>query len=164
MQQKYSETSRLAGIANEYHRLRNFLMATLGLLFLQFLLGMWANLFAVFPSYSQPLGQGLVVGLAILQSGLPVVIIHAINGLLILAFMIVNLIFARRTKRKALSYLGIISLLSLIIAVYSGYHFVQSGWVNNIYSYSMATGFIVAMLSTFFSLLISYKYSFTLAH
>jgi hypothetical protein len=122
----------------------------LGLLFFQFVLGMWANLFATFPAPPSHPQQGFAVAQQILNSGLPVVIIHAINGIIMLGISTLSAVRGRETRHKNIFAISLIGLLAVAVSVCSGYHFVYSGWVDNVYSYSMSLGFIVAFVSNFF--------------
>lgn len=124
-----------------------FVELILGLLVAQYLLGMWANLFANFPPPPAVETQGFAVAQQILHSGLPLVIVHAVNGLLMLGISGFLVYLGKRTGDKKLLVTSIAGMVSFVVAVYSGYHFVFSGWSDNVYSYAMSLGFLSALIA-----------------
>lgn len=142
---------------NRVHQYSIVLGVLLGLLFFQFVLGMFANLFSNFPSPPAHPQQGFAVARQILQSGLPVVIIHALNGIVLLALSAIAVALAERIHHRSLLGLSLVGLFAIIVSVYSGYHFVYSGWVDNLYSYTMSLGFITTFAANFAALSIVFR-------
>ncbi len=138
--------------AKRLRSLRVALNAIIGLLFLQFLMGMWANLFASFPSPGPSPGQGFGVVSLIMSSRMSVLMVHAVTGLVILALSIAAVALTRGQKQKNLVLFGMLGLVSVLVAVYSGYYFVYSGYTSGVYSFVMAAGFICAIMCYFFDL------------
>jgi hypothetical protein len=108
------------------------------LLALQFVLGIWVNLFGRFPATSN-------VGTAVSYGGDPVLTVHYVLalGLVVLGVVLVRVGFAAGAPRRV-GWMALGGLLSLLVAVESGVQFVLSGFSNNVASFGMAMGFIVA--------------------
>ncbi|HEY2004139.1 MAG TPA: hypothetical protein VGH44_03395 [Candidatus Saccharimonadia bacterium] len=104
-----------------------------GLLVVQFILGMSANLFQTIPD-DMPWRVFHEVG---------PIILHALNGLVIVVLAVWLRILAGRQDR----YVGPVALggTAVAIAFVCGVIFVNLGQ-NDIYSFAMALGFIVALL------------------
>lgn len=138
--------------------LRGIVAVVLFLLFAQFLLGMWLNLFAAFPtapsSASSMLGaMGSMMGLGF-SGGVPALMIHMMTGFLLLVLSVVVVALAaasspRRSWVVALSGLGFVSVLAAGIA---GLDFMVSSFQDNFYSYAMAISFVSAFSSYFLML------------
>jgi hypothetical protein len=114
------------------------------LLFFQLLLGMWANLFASFPSPVQsvnPIDQIFTGGPALL-------VLHVIVGLILGILSIVGIIGAAYTKNARLIALAACALLSVLAAGESGIEFVLGGYQEDVYSYTMTVGY-AALLATY---------------
>jgi hypothetical protein len=119
-------------------------------LFLQFLLGMYINLFVVIPVMSPSFMMGYGP-----YGGFPIVMAHMFLGILI-GFISLGILFLSigSGKRNVLiSALGL--FLSVLLAGIDGLFFLFDGQ-NNINSYLMSTGFILAMF--FAILLLTYTY------
>jgi len=132
-------------------------------LFLQFLVGMWLNLFATFPQLAGSSGNimfGAMMGSMMsfmLSGGMSVLMVHMMMGLVILALAVVLLaIFATSfssEKKTSFVLLGVAGLGSIIFAGISGLYFMYSGFGNDVYSYLMSVGFILAFMAYFAELL-----------
>ena len=68
----------------------------------------------------------------IMSSGMPVLIAHAAIGLVILALSIAAIALTRGQKQKNLVLFGVLGLVSALVAVYSGYYFVYSGYTSDV--------------------------------
>ncbi len=117
-------------LKNDNKRLAQVLV---GLLTLQFILGMLANLFVTIPKV-QPYDVWHYVG---------PVSLHSFNALFLIIFSAIFLI--RAIKDKSSRVIGIISLVCILLASYSGITFVLTGQMN-IYSFMMSMGFIIVFL------------------
>ncbi len=115
------------------------LRLTVGLLALQFLLGIWVALFGKFPDT-----HDLMTALA--YSGDPVLTAHYALAfvLLLLAILLAYVSFAKG-EPKRLRVLTLAGLLSVLVALEAGVQFVLSGFANNDWSFVMAVGFIASM-------------------
>lgn len=120
--------------------------AVLGALLLQFLMGTWLNLFAAFPpelgSYSGMIGMMSFM----FSGGMPVLMVHMMMGYLLLLLSMVVLVASIQTGDARTVFLGAVGLASVLLASVSGLDFMFSGFQNNIYSYLMAVGFVVAFM------------------
>lgn len=105
-----------------------------GLLALQFILGMLANLFASIPSY-QPWRVFHYVG--------PIAL-HTFNGLCLLILACIFLRNALKTYQSIRQAVG--GLICIVVAFASGTIFVNAGQ-NNVFSFIMALGFLGALLA-----------------
>jgi len=144
-------------------RVRAVVVVILLTLFLQFLLGMWLNLFATFPQLAGSSGNimfGEMMGSMMsfmLSGGMSVLMVHMMMGLVILALAVVSLAIIATSfsseKKKSSVLLGLAGLGSIIFAGISGLYFMYSGFSNDVYSYLMAVGFILAFMAYFAELL-----------
>lgn len=111
----------------------------LGFLIVEFLFGMFANLFIQFPNTSN---KEILWTFA--KNQFPVVM-HMIIGALLIIGGIVLLIRTIRKKNKQLIISASVGLIALLAASFTGAQFVstQQDW----YSYTMAVMFIIAIIS-----------------
>lgn len=108
------------------------------LLSLEFVLGIWVNLFGSFPSTRD-------LGTAWAYAGDPVLTAHYVLAVLLLVLGAVIVTVAVRTGARAgLRWMAVLGLLSIAWASAAGMEFVRSGFTNNEDSFSMALAFIVA--------------------
>jgi hypothetical protein len=106
----------------------------LGLLGVEFLLGMFLNLFVSIPTSDPFSGSGL------LPLGL-----HMTNAFLLLAVSVAMIFVARsQGDRKSVAISGL-TALTLFVAISAGFNFIFGGQ-GNVASYVMATGFLFAVL------------------
>ncbi|MHB8566140.1 MAG: hypothetical protein ACYC7D_10935 [Nitrososphaerales archaeon] len=148
-------------VANKVSLVRLTLSITLAVLFLQFLMGMWLNLFASFPT-SASLSSGMMGMIStsmssMMSGGMSLLMLHMLSGYLlgILALIVLAVsIYSKKTMFVALSILG---LGSIALAGISGLSFMFSGFQDNLVSYLMSLGFISAFMIYFIELYISAK-------
>jgi hypothetical protein len=113
------------------------LRAVVILLSLQFVLGIWVNLFGTFPPTDN-------LGTALSYPGDPVLTSHyALAVVLVILGIVVVVVAFRPGVRTSLRWIVILGLLSIVWASASGVEFVLSGFSNNADSFSMAVAFIV---------------------
>jgi len=126
--------------------------ATVGALVLQFILGMYTNLYVAF-SPVQSLGSGGMTGGGMMgamsqaMSGSTVLMLHMMLGwlLLILASLaLIGAVIARRPRATLFATLG---MGAIAVAGYGGLRFLVTG--QDGYSFVMAVGFIAAVGSYF---------------
>lgn len=143
-------------IDDRYYQFRALAGIALALLFVQFLLGMWLNLFASFPSslFDQSGFGGMMSNMMgfMLAGGMWVLMIHMMLGYALLIVSIVAFAFALGSKGQSLILLGALGLVSVIIAGWGGLGFMFSGFQNDFFSYLMAIGFISAFATYFAAL------------
>ena len=124
--------------------LQTVIAVTLGFLFLQFLTGMWVNLFVSFPNFSTSQGYfGMGVMMSFMFSGGPVFMVHMMMGYLIGILSIVLLALSLLSGRIAMMSLGVAGFASVLFAGINGLAFMFSGFQNNANSYLMAVGFVL---------------------
>jgi hypothetical protein len=114
-------------------------MVLIGFLVLQYLVGMYVNLFVPFPENATA-GQ-----LWEFAWGSPALAAHIIIAILILIGSIVLCIRAARRREKVWVWTSLIGLLAILAASFSGASFIPSQ--TDIYSYSMALTFLIAFCS-----------------
>ena len=107
-------------------------MATLGALFIQYLLGMYVNLFVTLPEPP--------------NVRYPVIGDHIFLGFILGVLAIVTLVFAALSKRGNIIVTGAIGFLGILAAGLGGIFFLGGNSNNNTYSYIMAIFFIVAAI------------------
>lgn len=117
----------------------------IGVLIIQYVLGMTSNLFVSFPTDGNP---GLFWQFAWHQ--IPTAL-HIIVGTLLFVFSIVILVIAMKQKVKRWITAGIIGIISIFVAAFAGAQFVSTQ--SNVFSYVMSLFFIIAFIS--YSLAIS---------
>ncbi|MDG6971130.1 MAG: hypothetical protein JRN54_08510, partial [Nitrososphaerota archaeon] len=123
----------------------------LALLFLQFLLGMWLNLFASFPtsSFNQS-GFGGMMSIMMgfmMTGGMSVLMIHMMLGYALFIVSILVFAFAIGSKEQTPILLGAAGVASVTIAGLGGLGFMFSGFQNDFFSYIMAVGFLSAFVT-----------------
>jgi len=120
------------------------LRAIVVLLSLQFVLGIWVNLFGSFPSTDS-------VSAAVMYGGDPVLTGHYLLAVVLLLLAVVVVYVSIRPGVPArLRWYALGGLLSIVWAWAAGLEFILSGFSNGGDSFSMALAFIVAM--TFYGL------------
>ncbi|MGI0090541.1 MAG: hypothetical protein ACREBS_02420 [Nitrososphaerales archaeon] len=110
------------------------------MLFIQFFLGMWTNLFAAFPTKSpsvNPLDS-------VFANGPYVITAHTLTGLAlgILSILVIILSSISRDRRAIL--LASAGFGSILLAGESGIEFVLGWYSNDLFSFLMALGFILS--------------------
>jgi hypothetical protein len=146
-----SKTATSTGGKPEGRRLRILIVVTLVLLTIQGWFGDTVNLFAV-PSSPTSVDQsagGLLS--AILNIG-PTLIIHAFNGILILALGVLVLVFSLKSKPRCVQVTAILGLVMVVSPIMGGVLFVLSGFANNGVSAQMGGSFIGAYAFYFIEL------------
>ncbi len=110
------------------------------LLAVQFLLGMDVNLFGAFPETSDVL--------QVLESSTdPALTVHMAVAFILLALAIAVAVLAfRRPLPWKVSWIAVGGVLGVLWAFESGIEFVLSGFSNNAASFSMAAGFLAAVV------------------
>jgi hypothetical protein len=110
-----------------------------GFLILQFLFGMFVNLFVQFPNTTN---EKILWEFARGQTSL---VIHMIIALLLVIGGIVFLIRTVIRKDRKLIIAAVIGLLTILISTYTGVEFVSSQ--QDGYSFTMAVAFIFSLIS-----------------
>ena len=122
----------------------NLILLEFLLLIIQFIIGMWMNLFAVFPSFSSSF---FMYGMMRVMFSVPELMAHMMLGVLIgLISIMIFMILAMGGDYRLLSQSAIASI-SILIAGISGLEFVFSGYVNNVFSFIMSIGFIFTVVA-----------------
>lgn len=132
--------STQAALARTFGAVHRGVIAILGLLAIQFGLGMWVNLFGTFPTSSDVLAT-------VEDTQDPVLQAHMVTAVLILAWAIVLIaLTARKSIPRSDLGLAVTGLLTVLWAYGSGIDFILSGFSNNVDSYSMALGFLATFV------------------
>ena len=131
-------------------RIEVSIIILLALISIQAFLGDNINLFTVFPMGAVVVSLGGFAQ-ALQQAGIAVVV-HAVNGFLIIAVSLAVVVFSFMMRVNKLRITSIIGLIGLIVALSGGLLFVFSGYGNNGYSAQMATGFLIAYAFYFIEL------------
>jgi hypothetical protein len=111
------------------------------LLILQFLLGMFANLFVTFSTSTDPNPLAVVF-----TGGSPALILHVIVAVVLFILALLVLIAATFIHRRSLVIVASAGLASIAIAFFSGIAFVYTGYANDALSYVMAVGFLFGLI------------------
>lgn len=113
--------------------------ASIMLLFVQILLGMWVNLYATFPDPTagvNPLDEAFAGGPTLL-------VLHVLLGITLGILSIIGLVVALAVKDRRLIALEVAALLSVLLAGESGIEFVLGWYQEDLYSYTMTVGFVL---------------------
>ncbi|MCL4358790.1 MAG: hypothetical protein M1463_01040 [Candidatus Thermoplasmatota archaeon] len=122
----------------------NLILLEFMLLIVQFIIGMWMNLFAVFPSFGSSL---FMYGIMQVMFSVPELMVHMMNGILIgLVSLMIFIVLATFSDYR-LSLLGGTASVSVLIAGISGLEFMFSGFTNNVFSFLMSLGFIFTVIA-----------------
>ncbi len=122
----------------------NLILLEFMLLIVQFIIGMWMNLFAVFPSFGSSL---FMYGMMQVMFSVPELMVHMMNGILIgLVSLMIFIVLATFSDYR-LSLLGGTASVSVLIAGISGLEFMFSGFTNNVFSFLMSLGFIFTVIA-----------------
>jgi hypothetical protein len=122
------------------------------LLGLQFLLGMWNNLFITLPGvhpgtnapeYFGGVGQGILW--AIGQSGLMTLQLHVILGLLLLIGSILAIVSAFNNTQRTWKIVAPLGTFGILAAAFNGASFINYG--HDFSSMLMAVGFLIALIA-----------------
>ena len=114
-------------------------LAMLLSLSIEFALGMANNLFGSFPATSDPQ--------VALRSANGLLLAHLVVAFLLLVFSVVVAVLAARTPiPKRVTALGIAGVVVVFATIESGIEFILSGFSENLWSYSMAMGFLFAVI------------------
>jgi hypothetical protein len=139
-----AEAARRLGV------LRRRTAATLGLLMVQLLVGMAVNLYVTIPTHHPGAGSGPYLGGALasvlwsFSSGLPLLIIHVVVGILLFLQGVELVVHAVRSQRGAATvWLAAGGLTAILFAGFDGASFLK--YNQNISSMLMAVGFAVAV-------------------
>jgi uncharacterized membrane protein len=119
-------------------RVRGLLWSLLGLLAVEFALGMGVNLFV---TLTLPAGYPGVLGVI---GSSPLLSAHAAIAFLLLILSAVLIAWSGSPLSGRLRGLGIVLAVTLVATIFVGYSFVESQ--SNALSYGMALGFITALL------------------
>ena len=116
------------------------------LLFIQFIMGIFINLYVPFP----PLNSISHMGPGAFPSNYLTVMFHMMLGFLILIVSFIMLLLSIKIQNTKLIISSIVSFIFVIIAGVSGFLFLFNEY--NIYSFLMATSFIIIVMSEFYYL------------
>jgi hypothetical protein len=139
-----SETERRLGV------LRRRTAATLVVLAVQFVVGMSVNLYVTIPTHHPGAGSGPYLSGALsgvlwsFASGLPLLIVHVVIGIVLLLSGIELVIHSVRAGRQAAIWLAAVGLTAIIFAGFNGASFLK--YNLNISSMLMSVGFAVAVV------------------
>jgi hypothetical protein len=126
-------------------------------LVIQFILGMYLNLFGIFPSQISISsgGMGGMMSTMMGGSGMPtmsILMVHMLNGYLLGIISLVVLGLSAYSKSPRLVGLSIVGTAFILFAGISGLSFMFSMFSDNLLSFTMALGFIGAFVSYFFEI------------
>ena len=120
----------------------NLILLEFFLLIIQFFIGMWMNLFAVFPQFGS---SSFMFGMMQVMFSVPELPVHMMLGILIglISLMIFFIMATIGDYRLLLLSAG--ASLSILVAGISGLEFMFSDFTNNAFSFLMSMGFIVTV-------------------
>ncbi len=135
----------------EWRRLRILIVVTLVLLTVQGWFGDSVNLFAI-PTIPVTVDQSAGGVLTAMVNVGPTLIIHAFNGIIVLAVAAIVLALSLKSKPRSIQVPAILGLVMVVSAIIGGVLFVLSGFSNNGVSAQMGGSFIGAYAFYFIEL------------
>ena len=111
------------------------------LLILQFLLGMFANLFITFSTSTDPNPLAVVF-----TGGSPALMMHVLIAVVLLILALQVLVTAIFINRRPVVVVASAGFASIALAFFTGIAFVYSGYENDPLSYLMAVGFLFGLI------------------
>src|SRR2546426_8425699 len=111
------------------------------LLIVQFLLGMFANLFITFSTSTDPNPLAVVFA-----GGSPALMLHVVIAVVLFILALQVLVTATFIHRKPLVAIATAGFASIALAFFTGIAFVYSGYQNESLSYLMAVGFLFGLI------------------
>jgi hypothetical protein len=139
-----SEAERRLGV------LRRRTATTLVLLVAQFLVGVSVNLYVTIPIHHPGAGSGPYLSGALngvlwsFTSGLPLLIVHVVIGIVLLLSGVELVVHSVRARRRAAIWLAAAGLTAIIFAGFNGASFLK--YNLNISSMLMSVGFAMAVV------------------
>jgi hypothetical protein len=115
--------------------------AMMPLLIVQFLLGMFANLFITFSASTDPNPLAVVF-----TGGSPALMLHVVIAVVLFILALLVLISAAFIHRPPVVAIATAGLASTALAFFSGIAFVYTSYTNNTLSYLMAVGFLFGLI------------------
>ena len=112
---------------NRLQTIRISVGVIISLLVLQFLMGMWLNLFATFSAISTSSGMMGIMG-SIMMGGMGLLMAHIMSGFLLVFASVAVLAFSAYSGRTDVVLLGIAGLALIVLAGISGLIFMFSGF------------------------------------
>ena len=122
----------------------NLILLEFLLLVIQFIIGMWINLFAVFPSFGSSF---FMYGMMRVMFSVPELMVHMMTGMLIGLISIMIFVILAIGGDYRLSSLSAIASVSILAAGIGGLEFVFSGFGNDVFSFIMSLGFIFTVIA-----------------
>ena len=111
------------------------------LLILQFLLGMFANLFITFSTSTDPNPLAVVF-----TGGSPALVLHVLIAVVLLILALQVLVAATFINQRPVVAVASAGFASIALAFFTGIAFVYSGYENDSLSYLMAVGFLFGLI------------------
>ncbi len=111
------------------------------LLIVQFLLGMFANLFVTFSTSTDPNPLAVVF-----TGGSPALMLHVLIAVVLFILALQVLITASFTQRRQAIAIASAGFASIALAFFTGIAFVYTGYENDSLSYLMAVGFLFGLI------------------
>lgn len=118
----------------------------LGMLVLQYLLGMVSNLFVNFPAKNPSIKNPLD---SVFTNGPYLLFFHFVIGLAVGILAITLIGLSAVAKKRSLIAISVGGLGSVLLAGESGIEFVLGWYLNNLFSFLMSLGFILAFIAFF---------------
>lgn len=135
------------------YRVRIWSVLVLSDLAIQYLLGMYVNLFVALPtSWSRSTMMGMMGG-----GGSGVLMVHMMNGYLLGLLGVIGLLLAAMSRRVDLVSWSTLGLMGIAFAGLSGLAFMFTGFTVNAWSFLMAAGSLLSFGSYFVVLTLSWS-------
>lgn len=130
-------------------RLDRALNGFLLLVALEFILGMWLNLYGVFPSSNS-------AATAIGDGGDPALIAHMVVGVLLFLGSIGIVVQSMRDPYRPVRVFAIAGIIAVVLTGLFGLGFIYSSYGNNAYSLGMALG-LLAIVTVYYEALVALR-------
>ena len=116
--------------------------AIMPILIIEFLVGMYLNLFSADPAGSKSVNPFV----QIFTGGQLLLAVHVIIGFLLLFLSLLLLLLSIAVRHGRTILLAVIGLGAMLLAFWAGIAFVLGGYSNDQLSYGMAVGFLLSFV------------------
>ena len=153
---------RLRWVSPRHPRLAGVVLVEVLLLVVQYVAGMYLNLYATIPPMTG--GSGMMSGgmwALMSSSAMPALMFHMMNAVLLVLVALLVVVGSLLVRERSLTAISGLGLLGIVAALWSGLAFLFSQ--QEVYSLGMALGFLLAITMEVWALALAWRGSSSLA-
>ena len=147
---------RIWWISPRHPRLAAALLVEVLLLAVQYVAGMYLNLYATIPPMTG--GSGMMGGgmwAFMSSSAMPALMFHMMSAMLLVLLALLVVAGSLLARERALAAISGLGLLGILAALWSGLAFLF--WRQDVYSFGMALGFLLAITMVVWALALAWR-------